>query len=522
MRKPYLLICCFLAVLYTFTQAQAGPGGDPIELSKKIIKEAPDPWKAEAMSSVLATYGNGYNLASNDKKFVLLESPELAFSYFKGGFEDMRESIPKKLLLQILNDAIEMPAPTGGKVARATIYTSLKEYKTAFGIAEKFKQTNNLSYEEAITFLENRFGYDKLDHAIKLISNDNQNTAASDNKSLRKVRSKLKEIEKKYPNEIAWKEALPLLEEWYQLLENSSTGLASFSAYQSFKRSMSKLNSKRIQERDAFKSNIKITYPKGGVTWMAPGRVDIKWQSTNIDTNKKIRFFLIKDDVVIQDLGIYDNNNYQEGIRLDRGLPNGDNYRVMGIEQNPVHRYQVAKFATPFFTVKKAPRPKKDAPIVQKPKPEPKEIITTVAEVPEPPVEKPEESPVEEVIVEKEIPKRMEFDGRSISYRKELEVSSETIQINLWDHGRRDGDIVSIYVNGEAAVYKHSLDYTKKQFDIQLKKGIPNDLFLYAHNLGKYPPNTVAIEIIDGEGIENIVLNSDLKSCEAVLINVKQ
>lgn len=520
MRKAYLLISCFLAVLCTLTQAQAGPGGDPIELSKKIIKEEPDPWKAEAMSSVLATYGNGYSLASNDKKFVLLESPELAFSYFKGGFDDMRESIPKKLLLQILNDAVEMPAPTGSKVARATIDTSLKEYKTAFEIAEKFKQTNALSYEEAITFLENRFGYDKLDHAIKLISSD-QKAAAADSKALRKVRSKLKEIEKKYPNEIAWKEALPLLEEWYQILESSSAGLASFSAYQSFKRSMIKLNKKRIQERDAFKSNIKITYPKSGVTWMAPSRVDIKWQSSNIDTNKKIRFFLIKDDVVIQDLGIYDNSNYQEGIRLDRGLPNGDNYRVMGIEQNPVHRYQVAKFATPFFTVKKAPRPKKEEPVVQKPKPAPKEIITTVAEVPEPAIETPVEQP-EEVVVKKEVPKRMEFDGRSISYRKELEVSSEIIQINLWDHGRRDGDIVSIYVNGEAAVYKHSLDYTKKQFDIKLKKGIPNDLFLYAHNLGKFPPNTVAIEIIDGEGIENIVLNSDLKSCEAVLINVKQ
>ncbi|NND79459.1 MAG: hypothetical protein HKN53_06145 [Maribacter sp.] len=49
-----------------------------------------------------------------------------------------------------------------------------------------------------------------------------------------------------------------------------------------------------------------------------------------------------------------------------------------------------------------------------------------------------------------------------------------------------------------------------------------NDLFLYAHNLGEYAPNTVAIEISDGKTSENIVLNSDLKSCEAVLISVKK
>ena len=518
MRKSYFFLCLSL-LLFAVKPLSAGPGDDPIALSKKIIKEDPKPWMQDAMNSVLNTYGSGYNLAANDEKFVLLESPSLAFDYYRGGFEDMRESIPKTLLLKMLRQAVDMPSPTGKQVAKATIDVSLKEYQTAYEIADRYKQTQKLNYEEAITFLENRFGYDKLDHAMNLISSDAKNTVA-DKKNLKKVQSKLKEIEKKYPSEIAWKEALPLLTEWYNLLESSGTGLASHSGYRDFKKAMDKLNQKRIQERRVFKSTIKITYPKGGITWMAPSKVDLKWMSTNIDPGKKIRFFLIKDDVVIQDLGIYSNSNYEEGIQLDRGLPNGDNYRVMGIEQNPVNRNQVAKFATPFFTVKKAPRPKKEAPVVQAPKPKPKpEVVTTVAEVPDPPVEAKVE--VEEVAV-KEVPKRMEFDGRSISYRKELEVSNEKIQINLWDHGRRDGDIVSIYVNGEAAVYKHSLEYQKKSFEINLQKGIPNDLFLYAHNLGRFPPNTVAIEIIDGEGIENIVLNSDLKSCEAVLINVKQ
>ena len=113
------------------------------------------------------------------------------------------------------------------------------------------------------------------------------------------------------------------------------------------------------------------------------------------------------------------------------------------------------------------------------------------------------------------------FNGRKLTYVKELEVNSDEIHINLWDHGRKDGDIVSIYLNGESVVSKYHLTYQKKQFYIKLDATKPNDLFLYAHNLGKFPPNTVSIEITDGESSENIILNSDLKSCEAVLINVK-
>ncbi|MBT8321246.1 MAG: hypothetical protein KJO90_06205, partial [Eudoraea sp.] len=245
----------------------------------------------------------------------------------------------------------------------------------------------------------------------------------------------------------------------------------------------------------------------------------------------------------------------------------GDNYKVMGIEQFPTNKYHVAKFATSFFSIKKAPRPeKKPAPdpepeiIVEEPvSPEP--VVTEKTEpiepeapvVPDPPVEPPvevkppkeeeviieepkiEKPPVEEKVVEKpevtpkvkpeteeEIALRNFFDGRSISYTKELLVETENIQISIWDHGRQDGDIVSIYLNGEQVVSKHTLTYKKKVYEVTLDKVKPNDLFLYAHNLGRFAPNTVSIEINDGSTSENIILNSDLKSCEAVLINVKQ
>lgn len=242
-------------------------------------------------------------------------------------------------------------------------------------------------------------------------------------------------------------------------------------------------------DQSYLKTAIEITYPNSNTVWTSPGKVKLEWITKNIPANKTIKFYLSKDDMVVQELGIFDNTSFIYDIALDRGLTTGDNYRVFGIELFPEDKFSIAKYVTSTFTIEKAPR-------------EPK----VIAKVP----------------VEEKPQIRENFDGRTINYVNELSVESENITISLWDHGRKDGDIVSIYLNGEAIVSKYLLEYQKKVFELQLDASKANDLFLYAHNLGQFPPNTVSIEITDGKVSENIVLNSDLKSCEAVLINVKK
>ncbi len=238
------------------------------------------------------------------------------------------------------------------------------------------------------------------------------------------------------------------------------------------------------------RSSITITAPNNSTVWTIPSTVEIKWKTQNIPASRSIKFYLIKDDVVEQELGVFPNGGQASGVKLNRGLQAGSNYRVMAIELFPDDKTSIAKFATPFFTMVKE-RPKG-------------EQVTAASVIPA--VETP----------------RQTFDGRNINYVSELTVDNEHIRINLWDHGRKDGDIVSIYLNGEAIVSRHSLTYNKEPFELLLDSGKANDLFLYAHNLGEFPPNTVSIEIKDDSSSENIILNSDLKSCEAVLITVKE
>jgi len=506
--KSILWLCCglILSQAYSNNGIEKERTNDPVSLSKQIISEEPIPWSSDTRIEILSAFAGLEKPGTNDEKYVLLESPGLAFDYHQGGYSDMGDNISKGLLLEMLGQALNSPETVISKLAKATISKSLSEYETAFDIAEQYRQSKQMNMENSLKFLENRYGYAKLDVAKKLLENQSEHPqSVTDEKNKKKVLSKLREIEKKYPDQIAWVEALPLLEEWYKLLEEGQVGLAAYGPYVDFKKSMDRLNQSRINDRISFRSGINITYPDASTVWTQPGPVDIKWEAANISSDKPIRFFLVKDDMVVQDLGTFKNSEYEDGIELRRGLPAGSNYRVMGIEQQPENKYHVAKFATPFFSIEKAPR--KEA--------KPKEAVAEIAQpaiAAAPAIESP-------AIIQ---PLRETFAGRTISYVKELEVDSDRIQIILWDHGRQDGDLVSIYLNGEEVIKKHLLTYKEVMFEVALDASGKNDLFLYAHNLGKFPPNTVSIKIKDHSSVEEIVLNSDLKSCESVLINVKQ
>jgi hypothetical protein len=254
-----------------------------------------------------------------------------------------------------------------------------------------------------------------------------------------------------------------------------------------------------FEKQTALKSSIGISSPDSGTVWTIPDPAELEWNTMNIGSSKSIRFFLAKDDMVVQELGTFPNTGKANDIVLAKNIGSGDNYQVVGIELFPDDKFQIAKFATAYFSIrnKESDARKNRAKIAN--------------------------APITKIEAKKtEVPERMKFNGRNITYVKELIFDSEEIKVNIWDHSRQDGDIVSIYLNGFTVISKHLLTYHKRLIRIKLDPTKKNDLFLYAHNLGEFAPNTVSVEISDGKTSENIILNSDLKSCEAVLISVKR
>ena len=279
------------------------------------------------------------------------------------------------------------------------------------------------------------------------------------------------------------------------------------------------------------KSEITITQPTTGTVWSIPDLVSLEWSVKNIDSEKSTRFFLIRDEMVVQELGSFKNSGIAKDIILAKNIGSGNQYQVVGIELFPEDKFQIAKFISPLFTIvnkasderKKKREQTNEMETPTKRKREKRKKETKKAEQ-KPVVAKntsiQEKKKENEIAVETQ-KAREEFEGRKISYTKDLVFNSTDISVKIWDHGRQDGDIVSIYLNGSSVVTKHYLTYYKREFKIKLNPNKSNDLFLYAHNLGTSPPNTVSVEISDGTKSENIILNSDLKSCEAVMISVK-
>ncbi len=154
-------------------------------------------------------------------------------------------------------------------------------------------------------------------------------------------------------------------------------------------------------------------------------------------------------------------------------------------------------------------------------------VSKTVESVPQPVVitevnptepEKPA-TPIEPEEPEKTaLPK--EFKGRKVVGQKTQESNHRQIEIKLYDDKTQDGDIVTVYFNGEPIVERFTVTKKGIKFKINLEPG-SNYLLMYAHNLGSIPPNTATIQYKIGRAVHTAHLVSSLNSCGAIEFHYK-
>ncbi len=98
-----------------------------------------------------------------------------------------------------------------------------------------------------------------------------------------------------------------------------------------------------------------------------------------------------------------------------------------------------------------------------------------------------------------------------------LQVRGRKLTVRVWDHNVIDGDIVSLKWGDKWVLTEYSLVAEPKILELTLH-GFSEKLTVYAHNVGMVPPNTVAISVFDGHLNSRFVLNSDLETSEALVI----
>ncbi len=88
-------------------------------------------------------------------------------------------------------------------------------------------------------------------------------------------------------------------------------------------------------------------------------------------------------------------------------------------------------------------------------------------------------------------------NGRTNNYLGCVEISSRITNIKVWDHGQIDGDIVSIYANGNTIINQKELSGPSNPISVDYDFGFNgyNYITLFAHNLGTIAPNTCTVAI---------------------------
>ena len=99
-----------------------------------------------------------------------------------------------------------------------------------------------------------------------------------------------------------------------------------------------------------------------------------------------------------------------------------------------------------------------------------------------------------------------------------IRVDSALVEMKLYDHMILDGDVLSLNFNGDWILENHSLEKKPKKLKLQLNETGKNYLLLHAENVGKRPPNTMAISYYYKGKKKEIMLKSDLNSSELIEI----
>lgn len=112
-----------------------------------------------------------------------------------------------------------------------------------------------------------------------------------------------------------------------------------------------------------------------------------------------------------------------------------------------------------------------------------------------------------------------EYKERENVVQKEIEVTSDSLQVDFYDNGDIDGDSISVFFNDQLMGANLMLSTRSVHMNIKLDTSKEyNQLAMFANNLGSIPPNTALMLISDGKNRWEVRLTSDLGKSGAVQI----
>ncbi|MBN8864976.1 MAG: hypothetical protein J0H92_16505 [Sphingobacteriales bacterium] len=116
-----------------------------------------------------------------------------------------------------------------------------------------------------------------------------------------------------------------------------------------------------------------------------------------------------------------------------------------------------------------------------------------------------------------------QFKERETVLAQEIEVNSDSLQVDFYDNGEVDGDSISVFFNNQLLAFSQKLSTRSIHFNLVLDSARAyNELTMFADNLGSIPPNTALMIVTDGNKQYQIRLSSNLQKNASVRIRRKK
>jgi hypothetical protein len=152
---------------------------------------------------------------------------------------------------------------------------------------------------------------------------------------------------------------------------------------------------------------------------------------------------------------------------------------------------------------------KKDTPVKQAP------VIVRV----ENKTEEPKRTENKPLVAAPKLPNGLERRDNKVF--ETITLSSDEIEVSLYDNAEVDGDIITVLLNGEVVVSKEALSEKPITVKLKLIKGKDNTLTMYAENQGRVPPNTAIMRVRSGDEYFKIFLSADDKKNGSVIFRIR-
>ncbi|MFD2162578.1 hypothetical protein ACFSJU_09265 [Paradesertivirga mongoliensis] len=114
------------------------------------------------------------------------------------------------------------------------------------------------------------------------------------------------------------------------------------------------------------------------------------------------------------------------------------------------------------------------------------------------------------------------FLNTSLKTVKEIEVRNRSLELRINDYMNVDNDTVSIYFNRDIVANKQRISKKQVRLNINLDSRLElNEIILFAENLGRIPPNTSQLLIVDGANTHRLMIESDKQKSAAIYLKYK-